>query len=682
MQNIQLYIEGERVDMFKDESVSITQSIQNVKDPAKIFTDFSKTFNLPASKTNNKIFQHYYNFDIVGGFDARLKKTANIDLNSMRFRDGKIKLEGVNLKDNKPHTYKVTFFGDTVTLKDTLGEDKLGNLSWLDNFVQSYSSADVKSLLNIPKNITVEGTTYNAAILCPLISSTTRLYYDSTTGHAHDDVNTGNLHYDSGAGHQHGVLWEDLKYSIRLHLIVKAIEKEYPTIQFSNDFFNESNDSYHNLYMWMHRNKGKAKSTATGSTLYSKLVTSFAPTGTIIPNISNNGTTVGIFIYNQGGFTPITNSLVTVNSISGVPYNVVVKLNGGVYQTESNKINNYSFQLPNMPNGNWTITLESESTVSLSVDWTFDSLQNRGTYNATISSSLIVITELFAFYPTQQLPEIKILDFLTGLFKMFNLTAYVDNGIIKVETLDSFYSTFETYDISQFVEVDSSMVNVALPYKQIDFNYSDYKTYLASIFNQLNNKEFGELNYKGEENLNWVGNDYKVDLPFQKMMYEKLRNEDTGVLTTIQYGLMNDDNLEPYIGKPLIHYSRRLSNGTIISFRDSLTAHSPLTTYMMPINMDGLFGENQSLNFNAEIDEYSLIQNNKTLFNTYYKNYIKDVFNEKRRITKVSAFLPLRILLNYNLSDRFLINSKSYKINSITTNLETGKSELELLNDL
>ena len=55
--------------MFKDESVSITQSIQNVKDIAKVFTEFTKTFTLPASKTNNKIFKHYYEFDIVDGFD-------------------------------------------------------------------------------------------------------------------------------------------------------------------------------------------------------------------------------------------------------------------------------------------------------------------------------------------------------------------------------------------------------------------------------------------------------------------------------------------------------------------------------------------------------------------------------------------------------------------------------------
>ena len=56
MQKIQLYIEGERLDMFDDESVVITQTIKNVKDIDKVFTDFTRTFSLPASKTNNKIF--------------------------------------------------------------------------------------------------------------------------------------------------------------------------------------------------------------------------------------------------------------------------------------------------------------------------------------------------------------------------------------------------------------------------------------------------------------------------------------------------------------------------------------------------------------------------------------------------------------------------------------------------
>ena len=677
MQKIQLYIEGERVDMFKDESVTITQSIQNVKDPSKIFTDFSKSFSLPASSINNKIFKHYYNFDIVGGFDARTKKSSNIELNDLPFRTGKIKLEGVDLKNNKPHTYRITFFGNTVTLKDTLGEDKLGNLAWLDNFAQPYSSANVKNILQNGKNITVGGTSYPNAITCPLISATTRLFYDSAT---HTVNGKGNLYYDTGHTQDlHGVLWSDLKYSIRLDLIVKAIEEEYPSIQFSDDFFNQTNSAYYNLYMWMHRTKGVAKSSTSSSPLYSQIVNSFTPTTTFIPNINNNGTTVSNFAYGAN-----TSSTVTVNNASTNPYNVVVRLNGSIYQTEANKTQNYSFSLNNMPTGTWTITLESvTSNTFSSVAWAFTSVQNQGSYSATITSSTVQIDEIFSFFPTQQLPELKIIDFLTGLFKMFNLTAYVVDDIIKVDSLDTFYSTFETYDITKYVDVNSSKVNIALPYKQINFNYADYNTYLASIFNQLNNEEFGALEYKGEENLTWVGSDYKIDLPFQKMMYEKLTNQNGGWSTNIQYGLMNDDNLEPYIGKPLIHYVNLRPNGsTVISFRDSETAHSQVTRYYIPLNSNGITGTDQSLHFNSEIDEYALTQNNETLFKNYYKNYIQDVFNEKRRITKLSAYLPLRVLLKYTLADRFVINSISYKINSITTNLETGKSELELLNEV
>ena len=98
MQKLQLYIQDTRVDLFKDESVSITQTIQNVRDIKKIFTEFTQTFSLPASKTNNKLFKHYYNFDIDGGYDGRNKVSAKIELNNIPFKKGFVKLEGVTLK--------------------------------------------------------------------------------------------------------------------------------------------------------------------------------------------------------------------------------------------------------------------------------------------------------------------------------------------------------------------------------------------------------------------------------------------------------------------------------------------------------------------------------------------------------------------------------------------------------
>ena len=104
MQKIQLYIQDSLMDMFDDESVSITDTIKNIKDVDKVFTEFSRTFNLPASKINNRIFKHYYNFDIVDGYDGRIRITAEIKLNTISYKKGYIKLEGVNLKENKAHT--------------------------------------------------------------------------------------------------------------------------------------------------------------------------------------------------------------------------------------------------------------------------------------------------------------------------------------------------------------------------------------------------------------------------------------------------------------------------------------------------------------------------------------------------------------------------------------------------
>ena len=269
MQTIQLYIQGERIDLFKDESVSLTQSIQNAKDIGKVFTDFSKTFSIPATKKNNKIFKHYYNFDIINGFDARTKKPSTIELNNLPFKKGKMKLEGVDLQHNKPYAYRITFFGSTVELKDLLGEDKLQSLNELTDYNQTYSADGIKEIFTETSigNITV-----------PLITHSQRLFYDTST----DTAGSGNLHFEAGT--VKGVRYDELKFAIRLDAIIRAIEIKY-NINFSDDFFNESNISYYNLFMWLHRKKGSVEN-LTGEN--QSLVNGFVPAYDI-RNIHTNG---------------------------------------------------------------------------------------------------------------------------------------------------------------------------------------------------------------------------------------------------------------------------------------------------------------------------------------------------------------------------------------------------------
>ena len=137
-----------------------------------MFTEFTQTFAVPASKENNKIFQHYYNFDIDFGFDARNKADARLELNDLPFKNGKIKLNSVDLKNNVAHTYHITFFGNTVNLKDVLGDDLLSSLGALDDNSQVYDYPNIRD--------TIQGfPTGNNNIVVPLITHTNRLIYNS-----------------------------------------------------------------------------------------------------------------------------------------------------------------------------------------------------------------------------------------------------------------------------------------------------------------------------------------------------------------------------------------------------------------------------------------------------------------------------------------------------------------------
>jgi hypothetical protein len=85
MRTVQIYVNDIRLDLFQDEKIEVTSSIQNVKDISKVFTDFSQSFTIPASKVNNGVFSHYYNNDVNGTFLAKNRVPARIEINHSLF---------------------------------------------------------------------------------------------------------------------------------------------------------------------------------------------------------------------------------------------------------------------------------------------------------------------------------------------------------------------------------------------------------------------------------------------------------------------------------------------------------------------------------------------------------------------------------------------------------------------
>ena len=703
MRRLQLYIGTERVDLFKDETVSLTQTIKNVKDLAKVFTEFTQTFSVPASSVNNKIFQHYYNFDISNGFDARKKADARLELNDLPFKDGKIALQGVELKNNVAHTYKITFFGNTVNLKDILGDAQLSSLSFSDYYNRDYDFATVTSVMEA-------GVT---PFIVPLITHTNRLIYNGVAHAVFNPEDTINNIAAHNADTQNGVEWNQFKYAVRLQTIIDAIETKY-NIAFSNDFFNNvNNEQFATLFMWLHRKSGSVDRPTQVEVIQTKLQDLIVKTGSDekISTVQNGIITVNAPI----GVTPATFKLELDPFDNAVTYNVQVLKNGGTVIGELNGVQgDQTLNISAGANG-----LEDNSTyliqfsgvglsfainaIDVTISW-IDGFNNTFGSDTYHNEFAFTTSDVFEFNIVEQLPKMKIIDFLSGLFNMFNLTAYVnDVGTIVVRTLDSYYlDSTQVYNIDKYLDTTKSTSDVALPFNEISFSYKGLGTLLAKQFEQLTNSGWGSLSYTLNGGIYDAPSEpYKIELPFEHMQFERLYDagQSTTTSTDIQWGYSVNENLQSYIGEPLLFYAIGIVNGDPIRIRNTAdSAVEDITDYVIPSNSQALSPSTNKFNihFQNELNEYlaneptgggfapvsPALQFTDTLFETEYKEYIQDVFNFRRRLLKVTAYLPMKVYYNLKLNDLIELGQDRYKINSMKTDLTTGKTEFELLNTI
>ncbi len=737
MISAQLYITEassyEQVEFFDFEGIELVQAKQDIRDISKVFTEFSKTFTVPASKKNNQIFKHFYNANIAaeGYFDIRKRVNAQLHLNYNLFKKGRIQLMSANMRGNKPYSYSLTFFGDTVKLAETLGDKTLDTLAPLQKVKIPYTANNVTAMMNDASDVTIGTTTYDDSLLFPLITSTEKLVYDSI-----DNTKEYNLYPH---GNQKGVDYRDLKPALRVHTIIKAIEEEYSNISFSNDFFTDETDfvtygfqtfellknpAYYELFLWLNREKGQI-----AVELPQRQIESFStPSGSdeagmkeSTPGYVVSDPTKYQFIAN-GGNDDIQYFLdvrITPPS-SSVIYNFVLKKDGQEYKRYDdlegdshplNMMGNDAAGEPRqaLPNGLYTFYIETTSAGTFNLD--FKLKKNKpadislfGVFTATRVVSYtgtLTLDSSFEFETSTLIPnKIKIIDFLAGLFKMFNLTVTEGaSGQMKVIPLDTFYSQGSKREITKYIDTTESTVESALPFSEVEFKYDGLDTILASQHEQQEGgKPWATSYYPGEtvvedSSLLNIGKRYEVIAPFEHHKFNRLwdRDDHTNPLgkTSIQWGYSVDDNENSIVGKPLLFYPVRQSGLDSIEVVTGATS-STLTSYYVPSNSLALTPTFRSLqsetdltpniNFFAEKNEYAGVPFTQTLFEVYYKKYIISVFDPRRRLYKMNAVLPEQKIRDIALNDTIVIFGTEYTINKMTTDLLSGKTSFELLN--
>ncbi len=663
---IEIYIGSERLDTFKDEDVNIKLSLQNVKDISKLFIDYTQNFQVPASKTNNSVFKHYYNADISGGFQASLRQDATMFVNKELFREGSIELMSVDMKNGKARAYEVVFFSAGVNLKDLFGEDELTDLD-LSAYDHDYEGGVIRGAM--------EGTTplHSGNVIYPLISPVGDWHYDSSSSD-HDD---NDIAYHS-QNDDHGLDYYELKPAIRISKLIDAIEAKY-SITFTSTFF--TNSKFTDLFLWGHRREGYMfKDQPNGFTAQKINFTSatglFDATTDLYTN--NNIITSLIWKYTIAS----TNDYQVHWYVNGVY--VMSRQHSGNVTNQEVYLNAWlkggdQVQMRFSPPIDWggeTITITSSNISGRPSELSAD------VFTATTSTSQSFSTDVIM---SDQMPEQKVYDFMIGLVKMFNLVIEPTSRTkFIVEPLDDWYALGSNYDITDHVDISSENIQKPELYRRISFNYQESGSYLEEDF-RLRNGDVGYGDLRAD--FSFDGGELSTESTFELMKYQKL-NDLSGGVTGFLVGKSIDKEGDPYIGQPVIFYSPATLNisSKPIGFLDEtgLTDSNPTNQVYLCGNINNRVAASvtQMLTYGLEVDplhEQSFVQ---TLYNQFWEDYITDLYSTSRRVYQMKAILPFKVAAQLRMNDKIDINGRRYVINEIQINLRTEEATLELLNDV
>jgi len=653
---------AERLELFDDEQIQVTSTVQNVQDISKTFTDFSQSFTIPANDHNNRILQHFYQSDVNALIDYNIRLDSFIEIDFTFFRRGKLQVEKANLKNGRPESYSVTFYGDGRTLKDYFGEDLLSDLDYTD-YNHVYNGTEIADRISDGTNA------YD--VKYPLISSKRIWHYQSnyvnaTTPNWLDitSISDNNIYATSGA-----VKYNELFPAVRVRTIFDLIQAKYG-VTFNGTFLDD--DRFTKLFLY-YKNKGEFEITG-GS--YDLDFTSVTPTFTTYDltntvNLTTNEISVqfinGVATHNLG---------VTVNTASNSSTYIL-----DVYQ-DGNLINSIS------ASGTGTIfTQFVNNTTGLDTSYSFK-IRPNGAVNLTLSvgyavtyfsgvalgaDSVQIAVSNLSMTINQNLaanaPQMKIADFFAGILKVFNMVCVgTDENTYELAPLDDWYGQGAIVDITKYTDIESIDVARMPLYKKISFKYQDSECFLNKQFTQVYSRGYGDMTYQYP----YDGGEYTIDLPFENILQQKF----TG--TELQVGYCLNNEFAPYTPKPILLYQY---DNLDCDFKLLVGSHVTINNYT-PFGQD-LYYNNTNLtsNFAPETSSLLLTPIQQTLFAQYYFSYLYNLYNLKQRLITVKTIMPVSLLTGLKLNDRVIIRDKRYIINDMNSNLTNGEVQLSLYLD-
>ena len=417
-------------DLYQEEDIPLSLSIDDFKNVAEKVQSYSKDFNLPATKRNNQIFNNM--FEITRADDG-LIFNPYIKTKCVLKQDGFILFEGylrlIDVKDKEGEiSYNVNLYSEVIALADTLKDKTFNdlNLKELDhtyngsNIVYSFNSSGTG--VNFTQPNTSGFRDANNTLKYPLVDWNHQFYIDASGNFKFTNINSA------------------FRPFINIKYLIERIFQDSP-FNFTSSFL-DNNTDFQKLYMDFNWGSNLIPSGANIGGI-------FGSVSPLYPTVYYAGTSFSyLMLLNiQGSIFPAappdydyTNFILTnttSNSVYSCTYGFEIKNVDTVDRTVEFQWliagvpfdNSGTITLPAGQSYTWSGTVSSPPlAIGETMQPQFKASDVSVIQQINYDTIWIVSISTFAEMLNSLRGELGQWDFLKGIFTMFNLITMVDES--------------------------------------------------------------------------------------------------------------------------------------------------------------------------------------------------------------------------------------------------------------
>lgn len=655
----EVFIENYQLDISADISSLLTFELDNVKDFAARGTTWSKTIVLPGTANNNKLFGHIFQIGQANTYNSSLPN-VNYNFNASKsaaciiFQDqmqtfkGVLRMMQINITAGRPE-YEVAVFGEIAQLNVALNSQFIENLDF-SAYNHVFNSTNViNSWDNTP------GTGY----YYPLID------YGQTSADKHD--------------------WDIRTFRPALY-VREFISKMFAAanFRFSSAIFDT--DRFKRLVI--PHNQKELRS------LTSNIGAGHICTNNPVITTGTNTNLIHFSTFTSSLFTASnTNSRFTYNDTPTITFiislvDVITYISFTPFDTFRLSILKNGVEVNHHTISPGSITDTMTSSVSFAQNDYFEFQLQRTTnpasaYSVNLTASDFTITTavpiLAPISPGDNIvmndlipKNIRRIDFLTSIIKLFNLYVYedrYDTRLIYITPYIDFYNTNSTDSVDWSYKLNRDKTIQIKPMselnaKKYEFKYKSDSDYYNDLYKKRYTQGYGDYVYDSQ--YEFAKDTQSIELVFSATPLVGYAGEEKVISTIFKKTNDIEESVDSNIRILQTKKITGVASWNLLNGPSTILAST--TNYGYGGHLNDPDAPSNDLNFGSLRELFFVLVSGDltvTQFNVYWSAYMAEITDKDSKLVTAAFYLRPIDILQLDFSKKIYIDGILYRLNSI-----------------